>query len=478
MSRAIHVAVMLSFAWPLMSLQAQETSSGLFAGAAKADITPYEWPVPLVGSFNERLAYRAWDPLYARAIVLRSDDTTLGIVIVDNCLIKRDILDEAKRRIQDKVGIPSEALLIAATHTHTAPPGRHSKGDTSVVIYHEQMIKGIVSSVDQAFANLEPAEAGWGGIEFGHEVFNRRWYLKEGTMPENPFGSRDDQVRMNPPRGQGILVRPAGPTDPELSVLSIRSRDGRHIALLGNYSLHYVGGIPAGGVSADYFGAYAKQLENELQDSDRRWPPMVAMMSNGTSGDVNNINFTSPRPSAKPFERMQAVADQAADLTQQVVQSIEYTNDFKLGVEEMKLTVDRRRPTAEQIEKATGYLEIEDASKVPRLAHAYARRVLDLAEAPPTVEIVLQAIRIGDLGIAAIPCETFAEIGLEIKAKSPLSDTFTIELANGHYGYLPTPEQHALGGYETWLGTCELEENASVKITEVILDLLSRSMDN
>ena len=65
------------------------------------------------------------------------------------------------------------------------------------------------------------------------------------------------------------------------------------------------------------------------------------------------------------------------------------------------------------------------------------------------------------------------EIGLEIKAKSPFKHTFTIELANGSYGYLPPPNQHKLGGYETWLGTCILEEQASVKITKVLLELLA-----
>ena len=74
----------------------------------------------------------------------------------------------------------------------------------------------------------------------------------------------------------------------------------------------------------------------------------------------------------------------------------------------------------------------------------------------------------------AIPCEVFTETGLEIKAKSPFRTTFTMELANGHYGYLPTPEQHALGGYETWMGTNLLETDASRKISAVILELLGR----
>ncbi len=83
-------------------------------------------------------------------------------------------------------------------------------------------------------------------------------------------------------------------------------------------------------------------------------------------------------------------------------------------------------------------------------------------------------MRIGDLGIAAIPFEVFTEIGLDIKAKSPAKQTFTISLANGSYGYLPTPRQHALGGYETWLGTNLVEIHASDKITATALRLLGR----
>lgn len=83
---------------------------------------------------------------------------------------------------------------------------------------------------------------------------------------------------------------------------------------------------------------------------------------------------------------------------------------------------------------------------------------------PEKIDIVMQTLRIGELAIAAIPFETFAETGLEIKKKSPFPSTFTIELANGNYGYLPTPEQHELGGYETWLGTNRVEKEASRKI--------------
>ena len=73
-----------------------------------------------------------------------------------------------------------------------------------------------------------------------------------------------------------------------------------------------------------------------------------------------------------------------------------------------------------------------------------------LKDYPKEMPLLIQTMRIGDLGIAAIPCEVFVEIGLAIKAKSPFQQTFTIGLANGCHGYLPTPEKHKLGGFETW----------------------------
>ena len=107
-----------------------------------------------------------------------------------------------------------------------------------------------------------------------------------------------------------------------------------------------------------------------------------------------------------------------------------------------------------------------------RHERVYASRIDKLEKDwPDSIDIVLQAFRIGDLGIASSPFETFTETGLEIKEKSPLNHTFTIELANGTFGYLPTPEQHKLGGYETWLGTNRVEKQATVKLVDALMDL-------
>src|SRR5204863_7347912 len=135
-----------------------------------------------------------------------------------------------------------------------------------------------------------------------------------------------------------------------------------------------------------------------------------------------------------------------------------------------------RLPSAADVTRAEQILAKAAAAKKKVLAtqpEVYARETVLMAKYPATVPVILQAIRIGELGIVANPCETFVEIGLEIKQQSPLRPTFTIELANGYNGYLPTPEHHALGGYETWRARSSyLEANASRKIVETWRELL------
>jgi len=134
-----------------------------------------------------------------------------------------------------------------------------------------------------------------------------------------------------------------------------------------------------------------------------------------------------------------------------------------------------RKPDQQMIAWANGVLSRPDTIvPVHRHEKTYAERTLKMLDWPDNVDILLQTFRIGDLGVAAIPFETFAETGMEIKAKSPFWPSFTIELANGSYGYLPTPEQHALGGYETWFTTNKVEVEASVKIVAKILELFAR----
>jgi len=455
---------------------AADTKFPLKAGAATADITPQKWPVELIGSFSKRLAGHAWDRLNARALVLDNGETRLAFVTVDSCLVQRTLFDEAKRRAAEVCGIPADHILTAATHTHSAPrvkPGRNVEAPAD---YVEQMTRGIVSALQQATDNLAPAELGWGTCQVPEEVHNRRWFMKEGGIVPNPFGETTDIVRMNPPRGRGLLDRPAGPTDPEVVFLSVRTHEGRPIALLANYSLHYVGGVPGGGVSSDYFGEFAKQLQAKLFPDEQRdtLPPFVGILSNGTSADVNNINFTNPQPRAAPFVRIRKVAGLVVERIVEAMPAVKYQRSVPLAMAQQELTLKVRKPTPEEVARANQFLAEPDEKNLPMRAKAYADRTLALHEHSGTEAIVLQAVRVGDVGVTSIPCEVFTEIGLRLKKQSPLKPSFTMELANGHYGYLPTPRQHELGGYETWMGTNNLEIEASDKIEAVLQELMAK----
>ena len=128
---------------------------------------------------------------------------------------------------------------------------------------------------------------------------------------------------------------------------------------------------------------------------------------------------------------------------------------------------------------AAGDLQIlalppKEREAIHRKASSYASHTMRFAapDAPRTEKVIVQAIRIGNQAIVSMPFEVLVEIGLEIKDKSPFSNTFLIELANGGYGYLPPPNQHELGGYETWLGTSRFLPNASTLLTRNLLEML------
>ncbi|RBP43796.1 neutral/alkaline ceramidase-like enzyme [Roseimicrobium gellanilyticum] len=446
-------------------------ATGLHAGAAAVDITPDQWPLSLRGSFSPRSSAGVNDPLHARAIALKNGEGKVVIVIVDNLGIGRETLDEVKKRAAEATGWKTEEMLIAATHTHTAPSISSTSTLGAQAAYREKSQGGIVKSIVDAIAKLQPAEIAFGSDNVPEEVKNRRHFLKEGTMPVNPFGEYD-KVKTN--AGRADIVKPAGPTDPEVAVLDVRTRKGRPLAFLANYSLHYVGGMREGTVSADYFGEYARIMPFRVGGSK---PPedFVAMMSNGTSGDINNIDFDQTRPPREPFEQIRLVAAKCADASWRATRNAERHENPRIAIVQREVVLQRRRPTPEMLERAKKIVAMtkEEKAKLPGKTENYAYRTLSAAEAPETMPVLLQALCIGDQAIVTMPFEVFVEIGLEIKKKSPFPRTFMIELANGSGGYLPTPAQHELGGYETWLGTNNVQKDASDILTKHLLKMLA-----
>ncbi|QDT41979.1 Neutral/alkaline non-lysosomal ceramidase [Gimesia alba] len=451
--------------------EAQAESGQLRAGACAVDVSPQLFPVSLrSGKAMDKSAIH--DPLHARAIVLNDGKTVVAIAVLDALGAPPEMLNEAKLIASRKTGIPVDRILISSTHTHSAPPSNRTEGSPGDVAYREVLIKGLAQAIIQAFDQQQTASLGMASHDLPEEVFNRRWFLKPGKMPANPFGKMDI-VKMNPGTSPAVLDRPAGPTDPELMVLSIQNQKRKPLALLANYALHYVGGIPKKHASADYFGEFARLMPSRLRAGQN----FVAMMSNGASGDINNIPFLVNRPPREPFEQVRIVASKAADAAYFAYKKIEtHQRDITIDMRERQVDLKYRRPSAEDVSAAQKVLALKDKNKIARLpkkAVNYARKVVQAHEREEdSLTVTIQAIRIGDYAIVGIPFETLVEIGLELKDRSPFARTMVIGLANGRHGYLPPPEQHRLGGYETWLGTNVVQKEASVILTDNLLEML------
>ncbi len=441
------------------------------AGAHAQDITPIKFPISVNGGMQDRQATKVHDRLHARCLVLDDGAGKIAIAVCDSCMIPREVTDSAKLLAQKATGIPPERILISATHTHTAPTVAGVFQSDPDEAYQKYLAEKIAVGIAKANSQLAPAKIGWGVGKDDTQVFNRRWEVKPGSpLLADPFANGTDKVRMNPGYVHPDLIEPAGPIDPDISLISVQTRDGKPIALLANYSLHYVGGVPA--LSADYFAMFADRMAT-LLGADKTEPPFVGIMSNGTSGNINNVNYGKPGPGKKQEgEQARLAAESVAAAAHAAYKKIEHRDWVPLKMAQKEIELGVRLPSAKEVERANGIIA-EAKGVLKSQPQIYARETVLMAKYPAKVKVILQAIRVGELGIVANPCETFVEIGLEIKKKSPLKQTFTIELANGYNGYLPTPEHHALGGYETWRARSSyLEVNASRAVMDAWGELL------
>ena len=445
----------------------------LRAGAAVVDITP------ALGVANGGVIARGGpvthihDGLHARCLVLDDGATRLAIAICDMRMLGGEVVARAKSLAGEATGLAPENILIAATHTHAAPAMVGIHPEPRDRAYAEFVARRIADGITRAGHHLAPAKVGWGFGSAPQHVHNRRWFMKPVAIAANPFGGGSDEVKMNPPRGTDLL-KPAGPVDPQVSVLDVRHADGRPLAVLANYGLHYVGGYQAGHVSADYFGLFADRVQG-LLGADRQHPPFVAMMSNGTSGDVSINDFSAKQERLPAWVKMQRVADDLAAEVVKVTGDIGHHTTAPLAVAATELQLGVRRPDAKRLVWARRTLAYATDPKRLTRPVIYAQEALALAKFPAKVPVALQAFRIGDLRIITVPCEMFAETGLALKQEAGLGPLFIIELANGYRGYLPTPRQHEWGGYETWPARSSyLEVQAAPKIRAALLGLLGK----
>ena len=471
----MHVLLLALLLLLVPSLPAADTPKApLRAGAATTNITP-DLSGEIIGGFLPFPSTHIHDELHARCLVLDDGTTQLALVVCDLLGVHRSLSLEARKLIETETGIPAAHILISGTHTHSATNAigttpRTYSSDMELSDYQRFVARRIADGVRRARNLLRPAEIAFGTIDVPEHVHNRRWHMKPGTAPVNPFG-KIDAVKMNPPSGSPNLIEPAGPIDPTVSFIALREPAGRLISLYSAYSLHYVGGVGSGHISADYYGIYCEALKDLIPNSNED-PPFVALMANGTSGDINNVDFKSPRKSQPAYTQMRHVANDVATKVHSALPNLTRTNTAPLAARYRELNLKWRTIDPELLAWAK-----ETEAKTPRiqgkadLPLAYAGRVQRLATPSPETKLPVQALRIGDILIGTSPCETFAETGLEFKQRSPIKKAFMVELAHGYYGYMPTPRHFELGGYETWPGTNNLEPEAAPKLLSALLEM-------
>ena len=451
-----------------------ETPAKTFqAGAFAVDITPTKFPVIVNGGFFPRIVEKVNDPLHARCLVLDDGTERVALVVIDTCVLPMSVADETKRLIESETKIRRDRILISATHTHSAPSLRSTLGTPADEDYAAWLPKKIVEGVATAANNLAPAKVGWAIGNDPNNAYCRRFLMKEGTATTNPFsGKSNDRAQMNPGHANPNKIARTGPVDTAVSVLSLVSPDGKPIAVFANYSTHYAG-VPGEVLSADYFAVFAARLKDKIAEKigvENVPDSFVGIMSNGTSGDANCIDFLNPQ---RKFD-YKSVGEDTAQAAMDVWSNIQYFDWVPLGMVEKRITVKNRVPTAEEVQAAKTHLAALPDGKLKTVHDVYAQSTVMMDDWAATSEIPLQAIRIGELGITALPGEIYGITGLEIKARSPFIPTMNIGLANGNFGYIPPEEQHRLGGYNTWRtqSSC-LEVDAEATIRQTIIDMLT-----
>ncbi len=466
------ILVVLSTLLLPLSLQAE-----FKAGSAKTDITPKTLPVIVNGGMISRTRDQVKTPLSARSLAFTDGKETIVIVVADSCMMPRDLLDKAKQMASEKSGIPVNRILISATHTHSAPSCMGALGTDADPVYSLFLTKKLVEAILAPLKDMQPARIGWGAIDAPDHTAVRRWILRPDKMLNDPFGNLTIRANMHAASNWENVIGPTGPEDPELSLISVQTRNGKPIGLLANFSMHY---FSDQNISADYFGLFSEGLQERIAPGDNSF---VAMMSHGCSGDIWRHDYEQSPDRKANATTIEQYSAEMVELAMQAYEGITYKMPESIAMEESRMTLPYRVPDKQRLEWAQRVVETMESrppgEQLPKdKTEVYAREQLILHERQAT-EIVVQALRLGDrIAIATTPNETYAITGLKIKNASPCRDTMVIELANGGDGYIPPPEQHLLGGYNTWPArTAGLEVKAEPKITETAISLLEQAFE-
>jgi hypothetical protein len=416
---------------------------GLHAGVAVTDITP---PIPfrMSGYFNERLSTGIKDPLQAKAVVFQQAGTSAALVFCDIVSLPREITGEARAHASAATGIPAENISVSATHSHTGPLIHGALSDFfnqrniaklgsdpyDPAAYRAKLIKQIVAAIAGAKAKLEPVVLRSGYALEKRLAFNRRFHMKNGSVQFNPG-------ELNP-----NIVRVAGPTDPQVGIVTISAPDAtKPSAAIVSFAMH-LDTLSGTEYSADY----PKFVEDVLRTSFG--PEFTLLFGTGTCGDINHVDVTT-----KSRRKTDEIGTMLGETVEKAITQDELapTEEPALAVRQAFVDAPLQSYSEGEVAQARRNMELVGTRELSFLGQVEAYKIVDLQRfSAKSTPLEVQAFRLSaDTAIVTLPTEVFVEFGLAIKAASPFKTTLVIELTNDALGYIPTRKAFAEGSYET-----------------------------
>jgi neutral ceramidase len=413
------------------------SAADLRMGRAAIDITPPPG-MPMGGNFRVRLNTGTHDPLYAKAIVLEQGGVEAAIVACDVVNMPRIFIDGARRIIADTTHVPPDNVMISATHSHTGPemldifldlmegpPAQTAKN------YRAALAGKIAQAVKEAEANLQPTEV-WAGI--GHEdslPFNRRFLMKDGTIGWNPG-------KMNP-----NIVRPAGPVDPDVSMVYFQGAPSKPLATFVNYAMHLdtTGGLA---YSADYAYTLGKLL------AAAKDPDMLTIFAIGAAGDINHINVKTPERQGSIQEAARIGTILASAVLKTYPRLTPVTGPLQVRREVIPVPLQEFQPSDVEKSREMVTRAIKQGDNFPFLDLVRAVKILLVAQYKgQPLHAQVEVVSLGrDVAWVGLPGEVFVELGMAVKLASPFRYTIVDELTNDNIHYVPDRKAFAEGNYE------------------------------
>lgn len=445
----------------------------LLAGFAERDITP-EIGTERPGGYGKAFHRSLHDPCKVRATVFADGETRVAIVSVDALLVRRVLVQAARQRIADECGIPGEAVLIHATHSHSSGPTgmiypgeydhasefvqmlayeKSSNADLGYVKHVEDQIVAAVCAADAA------KQAATCTVGSGHEdnvAFNRRFFMNNGYTYTHPR-----------PGNPGI-IEPAGPTDPEVGVIGAWDAEGNLTGCIVNYSCHAT--TSPGGISASYVYFLEQVIRGVFGEE------VIVVFLAGASGDVTQVDNLTKYQNPKPRQWARMVGASIGAEAVKVLVREEPGVITPIAHAHKILEIPRRVPNPKRVQQADEIARMQPA-EVGATEWTFAKELVLLdarLQTEPVAEAEVQAIQLGPVVLLTDPAEFFVQLGLDIKAGSPFPFTFPVSLANGCVGYVPTEEAFGPrgGGYETRLTSySNLEITAGTQMVHAALEL-------